>query len=563
MKTFIQTILLIIILFLAACEQQNKEDLAVIQQDEETQIIDEAIDMFAIATSKAMKYPEFRQLIRTETNKQFDYDYDVLYRFIEDKDLYIKGIGEITVAELLINQIETELVNSPYISRQFFSEISKHIPTLNICVPFQYDNWDPTVYHPEVIPVLSYYDESILRIEVCDQLGNKYFRDVASSDWNDPVVVVCLSERVDNKGYLTVNAGSIYIPEEARFISAEQAYEYATNDQNDGLKNKFIPSYEIVSNEFFECSDKKSADDELNPDYTKMRNSLPGIKDGLNQSVTIATPTFYSIRPNSEVGNGVYIAWHDVLGGIPGYYELYRGFGANMSFLARIEAPAPPAPSSFPCFTLAQQTAQVTQYFSVRAFGYDGSYSNFSPAVSHTIGYRKSKSNEFLQKLYISKDKWDAITLIWESKIELMYQVVKGSGNSIASINDLTNRDLGNVTRISQRNLWRTYNDFLFTWDLETFTNIYYIWFIECDNGVVVTYGAGNKFFGKVPADAGDLEVGNEYSTNISFNKTNSSDIIGYLQVYNWSPTYSDSQENYWIDLTANKSARAVITFNQ
>ena len=130
-------------MFFYSCNDESIEQVEpIVSNDLSSQEINEAISLFAISVAKASNYEEFRSLIRNETNKQFDYDYNVLYRFIMDIDFCIRGGNYSSIENFLCSQIDKEIKCSAFKTHDNYKSILRRIKNLNICVPFQYENWN-------------------------------------------------------------------------------------------------------------------------------------------------------------------------------------------------------------------------------------------------------------------------------------------------------------------------------------------------------------------------------------------------------------------------------------
>lgn len=97
--------------------------------------------LFADIFSKAIKdSKELRQIIKTESIKQFDNDYDVLYQLIKDKE--IEGIS---ISEYLSHYLDDQ---------NLILEIESNLPLLTILVPelpdFNAESWNIDTDIPEI-----------------------------------------------------------------------------------------------------------------------------------------------------------------------------------------------------------------------------------------------------------------------------------------------------------------------------------------------------------------------------------------------------------------------------
>ncbi|MBN1953009.1 MAG: hypothetical protein JW801_17525 [Bacteroidales bacterium] len=151
-----------------------------------------------------------------------------------------------------------------------------------------------------------------------------------------------------------------------------------------------------------------------------------------------------------------------------------------------------------------------------------------------------------------------------ESKIELQARIIYGDATTMTSVTEPNNQNMGQSSISEQCNSWKTYDCYLFTWNLRIKGTAYHIWFLDYDPGTTITFTpSGGLNFGALPVANAFLPIGANFSATASFQYTNTSDIIGHMQVYNWSPTYSDYSENEHIWLDGSGAAKAVIQYNQ
>ena len=138
---------------------------------------------FSFALARVLNESEgVRKLIKEEAIKQFDYDYDVLYMLVKDKQL--SGGG--TLEGFLLK----------YISRENLLTLYKEMPTLTIFVPslpgdsFSAERWNTA----QEIPYVAYKNKEN-EILFVDNTGNL---DIINHDEIPifPIVVVKPSERV-------------------------------------------------------------------------------------------------------------------------------------------------------------------------------------------------------------------------------------------------------------------------------------------------------------------------------------------------------------------------------
>jgi hypothetical protein len=504
-------------------EQIIKEEM----QDIETCTFNEAIDLTALAMAKALKNDDLRQIIKTETNKQFDYDFDVLYRFIENMKIKVEGMGEVTIGEFLISQIEDELKNAKYVDRKYFENLSLKIPNLNICVPFQYENsWQPSSCVPSVASFpADFADEECDQVRGFDAEGNNFWITRDDKDWKNPVIIVGLSKRVDEQGYLKVNAGSLYIEKENRCITADEAYGFASDYAKAGNKPHFEPIYEVVDNDFFERSRNTniyqcvtSKDEE-----TIELNHNEDIEE--NKCVNPTPTTFLTIHPAIDYSGAVTFSWQD-MGAVQ--YEIWRGIGSATPTLYATVA------GTTQNFTNAYLNNGVIHCYKIRYKDANGCYSVFTPTVNHVIGWRKARNYEHLEKIYLDGTCWNDIS--W-GKFKMVVKIIAVKYNFAEGRLEYPPLHMGEVYGSTQINQWRTYNKELFLWDMTKYASNYWIYFYEEDGGNPIEITIGTKLWIGNPMAGATTPAGGEVSVTLKYTVDTRDDKFGFYEVYNHSLT--------------------------
>ena len=314
MKRLLIIVLAINFVLFIRCQQSNEEILKPIVND--LAIQNETIDLMAKAIARGMVNNDFRELLRYETNKQFDYDYDVLYRFIKDKVITDEKLGSIKISDFLFKQIENEIIASS-LSSEYFNYIEQYIPNLNICVPFQYKDWTPSEYVPSVASFPIDFDEKThTRVKAFNASLDMSWLTKADSDWVKPVITVGLSERVDERGMLKVNSYDMVVEPDYRHQSADEAYTNASEI----LKSGKIVEYESIV-KIVDFTDPaviqmlkgKYGDFEYS-DENRILVKEDNVPFELKSAQTIqqlATPEIIELYPYS-VSHSIFINWADV-----------------------------------------------------------------------------------------------------------------------------------------------------------------------------------------------------------------------------------------------------------
>jgi len=160
--------------------------------------LDKDLETVAIALARSMKDQEIRSAIKTEALKQFDGDYDILYSAFSD----VRVSGRTVHQDLMRAGASAGLGGADM--RRFGAELSRiqaSIPKLQISVPVHIDDWDVASFMPLVAVSPAGDEQKPTYIKAFDADGNIHFLD-ANVEPASPVVVVGLSERVDERGQL-------------------------------------------------------------------------------------------------------------------------------------------------------------------------------------------------------------------------------------------------------------------------------------------------------------------------------------------------------------------------
>jgi hypothetical protein len=133
----------------------------------------------------------------------FDGDYDILSNKLESRKLQKKSIQ---VKELLAtshsqNALESNYLKSGKISGEdFLEKIKKALPNLQISVPIHCDDWDTENYIPLVVFLPYDFDESKTKSVTAYDIDGKKHDLSLNVEPTQPVIVVSISERIDENG---------------------------------------------------------------------------------------------------------------------------------------------------------------------------------------------------------------------------------------------------------------------------------------------------------------------------------------------------------------------------
>jgi hypothetical protein len=159
------------------------------------------METFGMGISKAMQYPRFRQLIKTEAIKRFNKDTDVLYAMIRDVPINFppySRTGEGAESQTAVSTLHDFLL--PFFgSEGVLADAENALPLLTIFVPtlpedsFSAELWD--VHDDEQIPDVALALKNISYVPVIGREDEKY---LIEPGWfpGYPIVVLKENERV-------------------------------------------------------------------------------------------------------------------------------------------------------------------------------------------------------------------------------------------------------------------------------------------------------------------------------------------------------------------------------
>ncbi len=139
----------------------------------------------------------YRQLLKAEALKQFDGDYDVLYRaFAAQQPTFGQHMDEL-VAQSPGGQPLTGM-----------ADVLAHVPNLNISVPVNITKWSADTYAPLVLFIPADFDEKTYTkpLQAYDKDGQVHLLDAKKAP-DYPVVVIGPSERVKGTALTSENFG--------------------------------------------------------------------------------------------------------------------------------------------------------------------------------------------------------------------------------------------------------------------------------------------------------------------------------------------------------------------
>lgn len=180
----------------------NKED-EVINDDYHCQLktkdvknVNMVIEQYGRLVSKALLNPGFRGELKKAVMEKFDGDYDVLAINLKPDSLQVYS----GMAEILKNTYNESLMGEyGKTYDEFLSNTFGIIPNLQISVPVNCDNWNTSSYMPYVLPLhIDQKEGKGVKVQAFNGSGEICMFDMGEEP-SVPVVVVSISERVDEK----------------------------------------------------------------------------------------------------------------------------------------------------------------------------------------------------------------------------------------------------------------------------------------------------------------------------------------------------------------------------
>ncbi|WKN44083.1 hypothetical protein [Tunicatimonas pelagia] len=199
---------------------------------------DRKMMLFAQSLAKSLKDAELRSFVKTEANKQFDGEHNILYEFVRDQKIGKQELSARLADNIVVaNSNLTARTNA----RILFNEGMQDIPLLNIGVPLHSEEWDTESFIPLVAVLTSDFSEQNSKwIRAYNNGGELTYVD-AKNEPTVPVVVVRLNERLEittsKKGQLHYQARYASISDHSPdYVKARinQRYEDQCRCEDDG-----------------------------------------------------------------------------------------------------------------------------------------------------------------------------------------------------------------------------------------------------------------------------------------------------------------------------------------
>jgi hypothetical protein len=519
----ISILLIILFIFIFTSCKNDSEDLTNTYQSEYTYSQqEEVIELFAIAISKSIEHIELRKLLKSETSKQFDFDYDVLYRFIKNTDFNIPEYGTINLETLICEKIKNNIPHSSLKTVENFKTCLNSIDNLNICIPYQYSDWNPN----ETIPIVAILDHEYINKNEkakCYQDGILSFLLKKDGHPISPVLTVGYSERVDENGFIMVDPTGFVLDKDDRTLTAEDAYIIASENFKSGKLNLAKSIIEIFDDSCFVSTIK--AGEHTNNSYRKEQVNFDDSACNFKSTSAISTPSITTLVPCASIAAAAYINWTDVSGETD--YEIWRRMGQTGNYVLVGE-------------TTTGATSLVNEwlnnggdgyYFKVRAKNTStGEFSDFSPEKFLRACWRKGYATERIERIRLSSSCANSIGFL-ESYLELFVQTVRFNHQQLQV--EYPKILLGSFSMAGWHSgiICNPQRD-LFVWDMNQYSQNYYFYLWESDGGGSLTINVGAKaFIGNGNGTGFETSIGLAYSVKTL------DDYVGFLDVYNHTPT--------------------------
>jgi hypothetical protein len=244
----------IVLIVNISCSKEDKDtksdiiidDSNIIECDEplltaeiRNKIIDELSQVIALSLTEN----DVRRMLHNELNKQFTFDYDILYSFVADKEVNTK-FGKLKYVELLHKLAADNNICLDYLDKNL-----ENFKNLQISAPSYFEGWQTENFIPEVISLPVEYIEN-KSIKVKSYASNGTFSLVTEEDINKPFLLVRESERVDPTGMIRVDINNFVLPPNYRTLTAYSAYkisELKSFSENENMESVII---KVPDNEF-------------------------------------------------------------------------------------------------------------------------------------------------------------------------------------------------------------------------------------------------------------------------------------------------------------------------
>ncbi len=316
-------LLSMIIFLISGCEKEEKLypeqiDQSCDPEEKTTSEKNKMIENYAYIIATSMHDNEFRSAIKQEALVKFDGDYDILTSKLES---IVMARKKIQVKDFLLSSTDikdnlfksTANKNKNLTGKEFFNTIRKTMPNLQVSVPIHCDEWDAENYTPLVAFLPSDYDERTTdSVAAFDQYGKKHLISTAEEP-SEPVLVVSISERVDQNGT------KIGLHDEYMEIMPGTTFQPLTMLKSGplGPKNLTIshgPARTIIL-QWTDVEDETGYEvwRMLQPNETQFYNLAKTVQNDngfVNSNIAVGTKVWYKVR---AINNDGYSSWSPIM----------------------------------------------------------------------------------------------------------------------------------------------------------------------------------------------------------------------------------------------------------
>ena len=320
-------IIFALFLTITSCTKEEHLETAELNQTQDQALLEKnkLIKNYASLLASSMENENLRSTIKQEAQQKFDGDYDILASTLEDKVLPNQAIS---VKELLTTPNPSSFRNgngsTPEKDQALLEQVKATFPNLQVAVPVHCDNWDTKNYTPLVAFLPVDYDESTTQfITAFDNDGNEHRLSVDEMP-DHPVIVVSISERVDEHGQMYSDLRPIVMDEDnstaapsgaprsfpSPIITVSAPKKPKNFELYHGVANALILQWNDVANETeYEIWRMKAGESAFQLIATNPVNDNHYIDNGL----TAGSSVKYRVRAVNRFGNS---PWSDVMGTI-------------------------------------------------------------------------------------------------------------------------------------------------------------------------------------------------------------------------------------------------------
>lgn len=337
---------------------------------------------------------------------------EISYRFDYDNDALIKTFLGREIGGEKFEDILSKSSNGKYSSKDIKKMILQS-GYLQFTFPQNYKDLDYESTAPLAVPIYSFINEKDTEyLESFDKDGNSI--NLSAKEMPKvPVIVVGVSERVDEDGYLSVSERSVVLPKEKRALHYTEAIKQASNPLKSAKTDNHI--VKILSQEEFDKLGEgqepivATENEVLATDYEANLKSL-------NTSNTQLIVRTYNPKANvlswSSYSNGTYTS---------NKYEVMRADKGLITTLCNSTYYVDNVPKS-----------NYSYEYHIRYY-YNDIYLGRSDAYRLQSSHRRSGGQEYIDYLYASHAMVVALEGWWVSELEIDWHILAGNYDRTSS----------------------------------------------------------------------------------------------------------------------------------